>query len=74
MFKLIEKNSTFQIPTTNRHLSLPFERKSRKMSTQSNRASCYKPPLTVSVANSYSATVNPALLCAVTRNMYLKAL
>lgn len=28
------------------------------------------PPVKVSVANSYSATVNPALLCAVMRTLY----
>lgn len=28
------------------------------------------PPVTVNVANSYSATVKPALLCAVIRTLY----
>lgn len=30
----------------------------------------YLPPVAVKVANSYSATVKPALLCAVTRKLY----
>ena len=42
------------------------------ITSQIMRLISFLPPLTVNVANSYSATVKPALLWAVTRNMYLR--
>lgn len=40
---------------------------------KSCKYSKHSPPVSVKVANSYSATVNPALLCAVTRKWYQTA-